>query len=680
MAVLPCIRNAVAFGLVMSVLFLDVFAQDACLPDDVPTGVPSCRPSTSSPSLVWPTSIPSSVPSTPLPTVTSSPTLPCYFTSWQGGSNDPVAGVEHTFTGLQPYDHLFLTVEVYQTDYDTHLEYISLIQANSINVSTYCDPAVECGSDFSTCVYQEDVVHAVESGSLTVTVKATEEVGYCPYNGFGLYTRITLINNVEIGCTATPSVAPSFVPSVSFYPTPQPTSIPSSGPSSVPSVSPSFLPSSSRPSVVPTISQHPTWVPSSIPSASPTEWRTFSPSQAVYCETIYQGSNVPEGGVDLVFTGVNEYNKMLLSVDVYETDFDDSLEYVYLITAGSLILSQYCSPNVACGTSYYSCISNADVTSSTVDPSNGDRLVVSVYATECVNICPYSGYRLFVRATLCSYKPSPYPTPFPVPELTARPTPTSLTESTLPGEIQLRGLTTNQFTETYQQAFEVGMCEYLINSAADASQGSFLCAVTDYVRHDGGRRLNVANNNIDVYYNIFVFLELAHLNEGNVFETVYDLIQDGIESSELNAYINRAIERLVTFFPLEVAVINVTMSSDEVSTNVLYSNAKDNGDDDELFFMSGSYMWGAIGIAGAICICAVIGISYYIFVIRNPKQDDESLLEDKRESFVARSTSQCDEKSPIENSPEAYVPPGNETTSPEEVDSQSVPPDSGKTV
>ena len=91
----------------------------------------------------------------------------------------------HTITGLVGVDNLYVTFEVFPTDYDDiYNEYMAFNW-------NYCYPKVECGSDFYTC-HEENVGHDIsDAGSYTFTMYFSWAVNYCPYNGYYHYVRVT---------------------------------------------------------------------------------------------------------------------------------------------------------------------------------------------------------------------------------------------------------------------------------------------------------------------------------------------------------------------------------------------------------------------------------------------------------------------------------------------------------
>ena len=214
---------------------------------------PSSKLVASSPSLA-PSQTPSNAPTQPLGSD--------YELVWSGGTNNVVAGVEYTFHSLFNVSHAYLKVDVFPTNFgDPTTEYVSNITANGIQLSSFCSPHANNGTDFYTCFRDYDVLHLINAstGSLDVRVRASPGVDAYAHDGYLLYVQFTLSGYV--------------------FPTGQPTSIPSSYPSSLPTGQPTSLPTAtptSRPSMHP--SGSPTSQPTSQPSGSPSGRPSASPS------------------------------------------------------------------------------------------------------------------------------------------------------------------------------------------------------------------------------------------------------------------------------------------------------------------------------------------------------------------------------------------------------------------
>jgi hypothetical protein len=107
---------------------------------------------------------------------------------WEGGTNSPTTGIVYTFTGLDTSLYTYvLAVEVYETNFYTSSQYVSYIYAGSTIVASSCDPGVDNGGAYYTCVSGQDVTTDVSSDSLLVTAYATSYVLTYPYNGYSFY-------------------------------------------------------------------------------------------------------------------------------------------------------------------------------------------------------------------------------------------------------------------------------------------------------------------------------------------------------------------------------------------------------------------------------------------------------------------------------------------------------------
>jgi len=87
---------------------------------------------------------------------------------------------------------------VYVTDFSASFEYVNGIYVGSIALTYYCDPGVDNGAYYYTCVYQKDVMkniyHDSATGLACLDVFATASSGVDEYSylGFNFYVRYTL--------------------------------------------------------------------------------------------------------------------------------------------------------------------------------------------------------------------------------------------------------------------------------------------------------------------------------------------------------------------------------------------------------------------------------------------------------------------------------------------------------
>ena len=107
------------------------------------------------------------------------------------------------------------------------------------------------------------------------------------------------------------------------------------------------------------------------------------------------GTNDAETGVSYTFTELDtDVSAYTLTVQVYNTDFISTNEYVRYIYASSTVLSTHCNPS---GSGFYSCIYEVDVTK---DISSDGDLTILTQATWNVNANAHYGYVFYVRYLL----------------------------------------------------------------------------------------------------------------------------------------------------------------------------------------------------------------------------------------------------------------------------------------
>eukprot|EP01041_Mallomonas_annulata_P005234 gene5233-10478_t len=179
-----------------------------------PTRIPTMMPTnpTAKPTLLptkKPSTRPSLTPTTPSGEPTGQPTgQPTLLHDiWEGGTNDVVKGVYHTFYNI-PHTTTstgaFLRVEVWPTDFnnadDTH-EYVGSIQANGYEILPHkCSSQVDVGTAFYVCLYDVNISPFVNpAGDVTVRVTATKDVNSYPHNGYLLYVKMTLMSYYWMG-------------------------------------------------------------------------------------------------------------------------------------------------------------------------------------------------------------------------------------------------------------------------------------------------------------------------------------------------------------------------------------------------------------------------------------------------------------------------------------------------
>jgi len=339
------------------------------------------------------------------------------------------------------------------------------VKVNGVSVNAHCTPDESCGTVWYSCVSELDVSsYRAEplGGSLAVEVSVTGvNSGVCDYLGYPLYTRMYLRETLPTGepthqpssepssePTAEPSSCPSGGPSSqpSGQPTALPTSVPTgeptgepsgeptgeptSGPSSEPSGEPSGQPTQTptgqptgQPTDMPT--GQPTGVPSGEPSAEPTGQPTSHPTMVYPQSFSYSAGGDVETPVlwnvdSLGF--VNNPNPLYLSVDIYPTNYEVIANQYATVKVNGVSVNAHCTPDESCGTVWYSCVSELDVSSYRAEPLGGSLAVeVSVTGVNS-GVCDYLGYPLYTRMYLREALPTGQPTTIPSGEPSGQPT------------------------------------------------------------------------------------------------------------------------------------------------------------------------------------------------------------------------------------------------------------------
>jgi hypothetical protein len=244
--------------------------------------------------------------------------------------------------------------------------------------------------------------------------------------------------------SAVPSVQPSSAPSSpSSQPTSEPSMQPTSQPSAVPSVQPSSAPSS--PSTQPTSepSMQPTTQPSAVPSVQPSS-APSSPSSQPTSEPSMQPSGVPSGQPSslpttlypqsLFFIGggsesspvvwdvqslgyVNNSEPIYLSVDIYPTNYENKANQYATVKVNGVTLLLHCTPDESCGSEWYSCIADVDVSSYRLEPMGGSMAIQVSSSGVNTGPCDYLSYplytRMYLRGAFPTSQPSSQPTSLP---------------------------------------------------------------------------------------------------------------------------------------------------------------------------------------------------------------------------------------------------------------------------
>lgn len=79
------------------------------------------------------------------------------------------------------------------TDFSEDDEYVDAIRVNGVTISSFCDPGVDSGGEFYTCLSIYDITDMVPpNGIVEVVTTATSEVACCGYSGNPLYVKYTI--------------------------------------------------------------------------------------------------------------------------------------------------------------------------------------------------------------------------------------------------------------------------------------------------------------------------------------------------------------------------------------------------------------------------------------------------------------------------------------------------------
>jgi hypothetical protein len=100
-----------------------------------------------------------------------------------------------------------------------------------------------------------------------------------------------------------------------------------------------------------------------------------------------------------------------MRVEVFPTEYPYKMyQYVTIYINGGSVMD-YCAPGIECGSDYFVCMADYDVTNY-VAPAQGGSLQVTVTSTGVEpSICDYNGYPLFVRFTVHDTDPQPTQAP-----------------------------------------------------------------------------------------------------------------------------------------------------------------------------------------------------------------------------------------------------------------------------
>jgi len=368
-----------------SVLTASPTAEPSSQPS-APSGEPSSHPSSPSGE---PSSHPSSLPTTQFP-------QGLYFNGGGDGSS-PVVWEARGLGFIDNTDSLYLSVDVYPTNYENKANQYATIKVNGDTVLLHCTPDESCGSEWFSCLYDLNVSSyrlELYGGSMTVEVSSSGvNTGPCNYLTYPLYTRMYLRG-------ATPSSQPSSEPSS------EPTSLPSGTPTSMPSSCPSFLPTNS-PIAAQTArpSSQPTNLPSAEPSAQPTSLPTLvSPLWTELCQGGDDSNPVVFNLTQLGYA--NESGPLYLGVSVFPTNFEVLGSQWATISVNGDEIVPYCNPDDSCGGSMFPCLVKLDVRSRLTETFGGSlQVIVSSTGVEG-GPCDHEGFPLYSCVQIGDYIPS----------------------------------------------------------------------------------------------------------------------------------------------------------------------------------------------------------------------------------------------------------------------------------
>ena len=440
--------------------------QPSGQPTNQPSGQPSSQP-TEQPT-VQPSGQPSDEP-TGQPSSHPTYLYPLSLSHEGGGDDSaPVSWVFDSLGYAQDSAPLYLNVYVWPTNYEKASQQWATVKVNGNVVKAYCTPEESCGTEWFACVSELDISGYKQEalgGSLTVEVSSTG-VGYgpCDHNSKPLYTSMYLREALPTGeptgqptnipsgqpsgqpsdqPSTQPSSQPSMQPSVqptgqpSVQPSSQPSDQPSAQPTSQPSMQPSGQPSdqpsgqpTSQPTTQPTDqpsgqpsdeptgqpSTHPSSFPSTQPSAEPSAQPSSCPSSVPSSHptlTSPIGKFYTAGGSDsqpIVWSlpGIGFANNTLplyLSVDIWPTNYAIVSEQWSTVKVNGISLSEFCSPKISCGTSWYNCLENVNV-ADLISERHGGYIVVEVSSTGVSSgPCDKNDHPLYARMLLQETKP-----------------------------------------------------------------------------------------------------------------------------------------------------------------------------------------------------------------------------------------------------------------------------------
>jgi hypothetical protein len=223
--------------------------------------------------------------------------------------------------------------------------------------------------------------------------------------------------------SAQPSMVPTGEPSnePTSPPTGEPSTQPTSDPSTQPTGAPSYHPTAEQSITGVPISRptsEPTALPSDVhlsgqPSGQPTSYPTYSTpllltheegssTESVIWEVSQLGRhwNGDSNALDVLSDETAELHPLYLFVEIYPTSFPlVSIQYATVYVNDTVVVP-FCTPGIECGSSFYVCAYDIDV-SKFISSERGGSLKVEVTTTNVrSSTCDYNNYPLYVRMEL----------------------------------------------------------------------------------------------------------------------------------------------------------------------------------------------------------------------------------------------------------------------------------------
>jgi hypothetical protein len=118
---------------------------------------------------------------------------------------------------------------------------------------------------------------------------------------------------------------------------------------------------------------------------------------------------------------VNRIHPLYLNVEIYPTNFEVKADQYATVKVNGSPVNSHCTPEESCGTVWYSCVAELDVSGYKLEPLGGSLSVeVSVTGVNS-GPCDYMGYPLYTRMFLRENLPTGEPTVMPSGEPSGQP-------------------------------------------------------------------------------------------------------------------------------------------------------------------------------------------------------------------------------------------------------------------